>query len=123
MVARVRVSGEFSVLCSRCLAETPLAIEGEMRYLFTLRRAPDEDDDGGEPDGSAEAIEIDAFRGELDMAPYAWETLLLALPERVLCREDCKGLCPVCGRNLNEGDCGCRDDGGDPRLAVLRELL
>ena len=48
--------------------------------------------------------------------------LLLALPTKHLCREDCRGLCPHCGKNLNEGECGCRPD-VDPRLAVLEQLL
>ena len=49
--------------------------------------------------------------------------LLLALPTKHLCREDCRGLCPRCGKNLNEGLCGCREDKVDPRLAVLAQLM
>ena len=49
--------------------------------------------------------------------------LLLALPTKHLCREDCRGLCPHCGKNLNEGLCGCREDKVDPRLAVLAQLM
>lgn len=49
--------------------------------------------------------------------------LILNLPMKILCREDCRGLCPVCGKNLNEGLCGCRTESVDPRLAVLGELL
>ena len=50
------------------------------------------------------------------------EDAYLAIPYRMLCREDCKGLCPRCGKNLNEGPCGCSAP-GDPRLAVLAQLL
>lgn len=49
--------------------------------------------------------------------------LLLSLPMKSLCREDCCGLCPQCGRNLNEGLCGCRQETVDPRLAALQDLL
>lgn len=49
--------------------------------------------------------------------------LLLSLPMKSLCREDCRGLCPQCGRNLNEGLCGCRQETVDPRLAALKDLL
>ncbi len=49
--------------------------------------------------------------------------LLLSLPMKSLCREDCRGLCPQCGHNLNEGLCGCRQETGDPRLAALKDLL
>jgi uncharacterized protein len=47
---------------------------------------------------------------------------LLALTERPLCRDECRGLCPRCGTNLNERDCGCTTEANDPRLAVLRNL-
>ena len=47
---------------------------------------------------------------------------MLALPPNPLCRPDCKGLCPECGANLNEGMCACSRDEGDPRMAVLRGL-
>ena len=51
-----------------------------------------------------------------------WEEFSLALPVKPLCRPDCRGLCPECGKNLNEGACGCSRDSGDPRLAALRQL-
>ena len=44
-------------------------------------------------------------------------------PVKILCREDCKGLCPVCGRNLNEGDCGCDTFVPDPRMAALKDIF
>lgn len=49
--------------------------------------------------------------------------LVLNYPMKILCREDCRGLCPVCGHDLNESPCSCRVDTADPRLAVLKELL
>ena len=53
----------------------------------------------------------------------AGELLFLGLPTRDLCREGCRGLCPKCGKNLNEGDCGCDRKEIDPRLAVLKKFL
>lgn len=58
----------------------------------------------------------------LDLAQPLREALLLAEPLRALCKEDCKGLCPKCGADLNEGDCGCARQGLDPRLALLAQL-
>jgi uncharacterized protein len=49
--------------------------------------------------------------------------VLLELPYKSLCREDCRGLCPLCGKNLNEGLCGCNRKSVDPRLAILGQLL
>ena len=59
----------------------------------------------------------------LDLTEVVRQNLLLALPMHPLCRPDCAGLCPQCGQNLNEGPCGCQSPPGDPRLAVLKELL
>jgi uncharacterized protein len=94
-----------------------------LRYLFTLR--PSKDDDSGEDskaDGDVDVIPVDAFQAELDMRQCIWEALLLNLPERLLCSEDCKGICPICGRDKNEDECDCREDGVDPRLEVLRDV-
>ena len=57
------------------------------------------------------------------LAELATADILLELPTSVLCVESCKGLCPVCGANLNEGDCGCDRSQRDPRLDKLRGLL
>ena len=122
IVTLVSLFGKFSLPCSRCLAETGIAIEGDMRYLFTLRNAGG-DDDGAVPDGELDVIKLDGFQAELEMSSYVWETLILNLPEGVLCKESCKGLCPVCGGDRNARDCGCAEDGSDPRLQVLKNLL
>jgi uncharacterized protein len=119
IVTHVSLSGTFSLPCSRCLAETSIAIEGEMRYLFTLRNFGD----GDAPDDDLDVIELDRFQAELEMSPYIWETLILNLPEGTLCREDCKGLCPVCGSDRNARDCGCAADDTDPRMRILKSLL
>ena len=59
----------------------------------------------------------------LDLEDLARTDILLELPTKVLCSEDCKGLCSQCGKNLNEGSCNCETKQIDPRLAVLSQLL
>lgn len=59
----------------------------------------------------------------IDLAPVLREYILLEIPISPLCRTDCKGLCPVCGNNLNESTCNHDDDSVDPRLASLKKLL
>jgi len=61
--------------------------------------------------------------GVVDVDELVTTDVVLELPMVMLCREDCKGLCSRCGANLNEGDCGCQRQAGDPRLAVLKQLL
>ena len=125
IAVRIELTCEFRVPCSLCLEETGLAISGDMRYLFTTRRCSRADDEyaGEDEDGSVDAIEIDKFQAELDLSPYIWETIILNLPEKVLCKEDCGGLCPVCGGRRDARDCGCVTDEADPRLEVLKNLL
>ncbi|MDR1650293.1 MAG: DUF177 domain-containing protein [Synergistaceae bacterium] len=129
IVVLVEIKGKFSLPCSRCLKETILAIDGNMRYLFTLRHPVDggkrrgRQDDGteaDEPDGDVDVIYLDGYQAELDLSHNVWETLILNLPERALCMEDCLGLCPVCGCDRNAFECGCSAEEGDPRFGVLR---
>ncbi|MFZ2096762.1 MAG: DUF177 domain-containing protein [Anaerolineales bacterium] len=61
--------------------------------------------------------------GIIDLTPVLREYILLEIPIRPLCRPDCKGLCPICGNNLNESTCYHEDEPGDPRLASLKSLL
>lgn len=60
---------------------------------------------------------------EIDLKELLRSEILTAIPFKVLCRDDCKGLCPKCGKDLNEGPCSCADDDVDPRLAILKTLL
>jgi uncharacterized protein len=68
-------------------------------------------------------LDTDVIEGnELDLTEVAREQILLNLPETVLCREDCRGICPTCGKDLNEGDCSCGGGEIDPRWAALKDL-
>ena len=60
---------------------------------------------------------------KLDVDEYVYSEVILDLPSKHLCNEDCKGICFKCGKNLNEGECGCNTREVDPRLAKLMELL
>ena len=59
---------------------------------------------------------------QLDLQPLARDAVLLNLPQVPLCREDCAGLCPVCGADRNDEPCGCEVEAGDPRWATLDAL-
>ena len=61
--------------------------------------------------------------GFLDVDEQLLEMLTLEFPAKILCRDDCAGLCPQCGKNKNEGPCSCNDKETDPRLAPLAALL
>lgn len=108
--------------CRRCLADVELPVEFGLEEQFrpsidiiTGRPIPVEDDQ--------EEVTRTDERHMLDLTEVVRQNLVLALPMSVLCGEKCRGLCPVCGQNLNDSDCGCRPVEGDSRLSVLRDLL
>jgi len=72
----------------------------------------------------AEFVCLQELTGEdfVDLTPQMREDIILELPQRVLCQSDCKGLCPVCGKDLNEGACGCKVSREDLRWQALNRL-
>jgi uncharacterized protein len=70
-----------------------------------------------------EDMEVEFIHGEtVDLDAIIREQVYLALPMKNVCREDCAGLCPVCGANLNEGPCSCKKDSGHPAFSKLKFL-
>jgi uncharacterized protein len=93
------LAGDITVPCRRCLEEAHARVQAESQLIFAEPDETNEDD----PD----IYLIDPESRDLDLRPALREEWLLAQPRYVLCRDDCKGLCPRCGADLNEGDCGC----------------
>ncbi len=75
-----------------------------------------------EVDEEVMRLSPDGRGAEINLAALLWEEFILSLPEKALCKADCKGLCRNCGQNLNTGTCACKPDDLDPRLEKLREL-
>ncbi len=98
--------------CVRCLGDTIVPVDTQIEELFYYPASA-----AGEGEF---AVDEDATA---DLGPLVRELALLALPMQPLCREDCQGLCPECGQNLNEATCDCEIDDIDPRLAALKALL
>lgn len=122
---RGRISGEVALPCNRC-AEEALVVLDQAFEEFEEYPGPgaDSPEAGGES-GLLEAGSVLRLENDvpvLDLSALLWEEFSLALPIKPLCSPDCRGVCPVCGKNLNEGPCGCSSDEGDPRLAALRNL-
>jgi uncharacterized protein len=106
-----RMSGEVEEECRRCLAPTRAKVDEELHLLFA--DAADEESD------DSDVYMLDSRATTVDLRPALREQWLLAAPGFALCREDCRGLCPKCGADLNLGPCGCAPD-IDPRWAALR---
>lgn len=115
----VRGSLTFHVVvsCARCLRAQHLQRNVDVTELFTdpRRRDPDDEDEPG--------YELIDDSTAIDLSTMVRDSLVVDLPVRVLCDEDCRGLCVVCGTDLNRADCGHRPDQiRDPRWAPLAEI-
>ncbi|HKG48350.1 MAG TPA: DUF177 domain-containing protein [Pyrinomonadaceae bacterium] len=108
------------VECDRCLKPVELPVSTD----FTLEYISGRDYESSEVvELTEEQMSLAVFNGEaLDIDEIAKEQILLAVPTRMLCREDCKGLCPECGTDRNTGECNCITNDIDPRWAALKEL-
>jgi uncharacterized protein len=104
-------SYELTVACSRCARETVHKMNTEICHTL-VRQVEDENND--------DFLTVTDLRYDLD--PLVREDILLSMPYKFLCADDCKGLCPKCGKNLNEGPCSCKPE-TDPRLEALKQLL
>lgn len=129
------VSGTFTAPCDRCLETTEQPFESEVTWTFVhgtpLTDNPAEDA-LGEDEEVFDDLDDDSvipFDGQtINLMPTVWEEVVLAVPAKVLCKEDCAGLCPRCGQDLNQGRCGCKPDAEDTSLsnkglAGLKDLL
>lgn len=131
-LVRGRTRGQVAVPCSRCAENAVVDIDHPFESF-----EPYPEDDGASLPSGTHARKADEFfpdetdelvmrlvRGapEINLAGLAWEEFLMCLPVNPLCAPSCKGLCPVCGKNLNEASCDCTTETSDPRLAALKQL-
>lgn len=111
------LTGDVDMLCSRCLNEAHTHLEIPFAETFKWLKQPDLPEEDEDEDLINVQDEI------VDLAPYLEETFVLHLPDSVLCKADCLGLCQNCGQNLNEGTCSCDNTAVDPRLAGLKDFF
>jgi uncharacterized protein len=114
--------GEFhgvaTATCARCLSAFPLQVTNTFSVVLTPETPLT-----GEIELKASDMTESFYSGtEVDLTRLIYDQVLLALPTRPLCDEECRGLCPQCGVNRNSGRCSCAVEAGDARLAVLRTL-
>ncbi len=115
VVADGKLAALTQLSCSRCLKSYWQPLEINFTEMFSAHPAGDSGNDLGEQPLPAD--------GAIDLTPIIRDYAVLDIPIRQLCSEDCKGLCPVCGENRNQEDCGHRQESFDPRMAELQKLL
>jgi uncharacterized protein len=122
---RAKVTGklvaQLQVECDRCLRPVELLVDSrfKLEYLSAEDYQTQQDVELTEED-----LDLMVFDGEIiDIDQLVTQELLLAVPAHVLCKDNCKGICPVCGADRNQAECGCESREVDPRWAGLKELV
>ncbi|SPF46232.1 conserved hypothetical protein [Syntrophobacter sp. SbD1] len=112
------ITGSLEVCCHRCLRPFELPLDEQVDiYLMADQRTPGDDEEELKPD----ELLYEFFDGEvIEVDRLVAEQIFLGLPVKVLCSENCKGICPKCGANLNEEVCRCKAADGDFRFAKLK---
>lgn len=106
--------------CSRCLVQFHHQLESDFASEYVSRSAKNK----AEESDAVFEDETPTYHGDkLDINDLIQESLLLAIPMKIVCDENCKGICPDCGQALNEKTCQCNTYKPDPRLAPLADLL
>jgi uncharacterized protein len=108
-----QVSMKLEVNCARCMKSI------ERDFEFELEETLVREDKNPDPDGD----EIVFSGEEIDIADIVIDGFYVNVPGKFLCKEDCKGLCPECGADLNEGECGCDTETIDPRWEALKKIM
>ncbi len=112
LLVQTRFRAVIDTQCVRCLADFQLPLEVDFTELYAFSRK-----------SMSESGLILPEDAHIDLGPLVREYMLLEFPIQPICRSDCKGLCPVCGENLNTTQCNHDDEPVDPRLAMLKTLL
>jgi len=124
IIQDIRIQGKLAtnleMSCARCLEPITQAVMRDFDLLYRPLGADAGRDELSITDAEAE---ISYYEGEgLPLEDVVREQVLLAAPLKVTCREDCKGLCPHCGKNLNEEQCSCAVELEEPRWAALKDI-
>lgn len=134
LLIRGRLIGQITLPCGRCAEDAVYDIQNE---FDSFEPFPEKNESGElDPDVDEYFIRFSSMANganratgatggtdlEVNLAALAWEEFAQALPVHPLCGQNCAGLCPNCGANLNEAPCGCSKEESDPRMAKLRGL-
>ncbi len=116
-----RVVAGLQIECDRCLKPVELPVDSEFKLEYVT---PEDYQAEQAVELNAQDLDLSIFDGEaIDIDELVTEELLLAVPDHVLCGENCKGICPVCGVERNSVTCECQTAEIDPRWAGLKELV
>ena len=113
--SQLSCKAQYFGFCDRCLKETTVNYIAKINRTIVVSL---EDEDSIQNDDVAVVPDM-----KLDLEEFCYDDIVMSLPTKILCKADCRGLCPDCGTDLNLGSCSCQKKEIDPRLAALTELL
>ena len=113
IMLEAEAEGNYTCVCDRCGVDTTHSIKFSVSENYVRAATVFQEDE--------DAVRFEGY--EIDLAQTVSEFAFSALPTKHLCKDDCKGLCTVCGKNLNMESCTCKDDEWDPRFEALRGLF
>jgi uncharacterized protein len=112
------VSGVFHTSCHRCLTKVPYNVSGE--FDVVVRRGTDRIPEG-DSDSAEDYVILSLNEHQVSLDEYVYESVIVNIPMRIVCTDDCRGLCPSCGIDRNQKSCAC-EDVPDSRWDALRKL-
>ncbi len=112
----VQLYTRIELVCDRCVDPFQADFSHDVRFMYTR------DSDMAQTEEDTVFV-IDTHQNDIDLTEPLRQTLLLELPFKRICQQECKGLCARCGANLNKHQCDCKDEDIDPRWEKLKELL
>jgi uncharacterized protein len=116
MFLRVELGTKAHFICDRCLDDFETNLSTRYEIVYITESSADQESDEGE----VQYLGPDA--NTIDLGEDVRQFLILTVPLKLLCKEDCQGLCPKCGSNRNKVNCGCRENDVDPRWEVLKKV-
>lgn len=118
LICEAGVNASVQLECARCLTNFSLPVRANFRFVLVL-----DDRRVGLDTGDEDYTFLSSQETSYDLAPRVRDAIILTIPLKPLCKTDCKGLCPVCGLDLNYESCNCQRKEIDPRWAKLKDLL
>ncbi|MFA6473170.1 MAG: DUF177 domain-containing protein, partial [Candidatus Latescibacterota bacterium] len=126
VMVKGEVSAQVTVNCARCLEPFDTDVSGTFSLVIqklSIGVSAPELTEEEEIMQEEHLLYVEHDVVNLDISEYVRDSVILSMPLKPVCREDCKGLCPACGQNLNEEECGCKQKTSDPRWGTLSEIL